>query len=182
MLGSAPGGYGTTLRQRMPKLDKWALNVVGGLVLPLTMAAEDEEVCAGHLPPRVSHAPVVDWCRHAELVLPCERSRSQSRPCQRLLWEGWCAPPALGRVGQTQALPAAAQMPGSQLHPDQEGDSRDDEKAAEERATGSLKGASSDADNSSPGGGATPGLGLGSGSGLDFNNTLSGSRSTPASH
>ena len=49
-------------------------------------------------------------------------------------------------------------MPGSQLHPDQEGDSRDDEKAAEERATGSIKGASSDADNSSPtGGGATLG-------------------------
>ena len=47
-------------------------------------------------------------------------------------------------------------MPGSQLHPDEEGDSRDDEKAAEERATGPIKGASSDADNSSPHGAEVP--------------------------
>ena len=65
-------------------------------------------------------------------------------------------------------------MPGSQLHPDQEGDSRDDEKAAEERATGSLRGASSDADNSSPGGGAIAGF-----TACDV--ILTGSRSTHSS-
>ena len=37
------GGYGNVLTRRMAKLDKWALNIVGGVVLPLTMAAEDEE-------------------------------------------------------------------------------------------------------------------------------------------
>ena len=61
----------------------------------------------------------------------------------------------LKRLGQPTSVRPCVQMPGSQLHPDKEGDSRDDEKAAEERATGDVKGASSDADNSSPSGGAS---------------------------
>jgi hypothetical protein len=44
---STSGGYGNVLTRRMGKLDKWALNIVGGVVLPLTMAAEDEEARTG---------------------------------------------------------------------------------------------------------------------------------------
>ena len=38
------GGYGKKMRQEMPQADQIAISIIGGLVLPLTMAAEDDEV------------------------------------------------------------------------------------------------------------------------------------------
>ena len=146
------GGYGNVLRQRMPKLDKWALNVVGGLVLPLTMAAEDEEVR-----PRPIKSMCPRLCRETGAIVQslcwCMNLRPLSRPIQANVGPVVCTVCG-GSCSAILGTAARPQMPGSQLHPDQEGDSRDDEKAAEERATGSVKGASSDADNSSPSGGA----------------------------
>lgn len=44
LLMAMRGGAAKRVRRDMPRLDQLALTVIGGLVLPLTMAAEDEEV------------------------------------------------------------------------------------------------------------------------------------------
>jgi hypothetical protein len=39
------GGMADNIRRRMHWADRLALNVVGGLVLPLTVAGEEQKVC-----------------------------------------------------------------------------------------------------------------------------------------
>ena len=44
LLMAMRGGAAQKVRQEMPRPDQLALTVIGGLVLPLSMAADDEEV------------------------------------------------------------------------------------------------------------------------------------------
>lgn len=51
LLMAMRGGYGKKMRQEMPQADQIAISIIGGLVLPLTMAAEDDELVGGQLHP-----------------------------------------------------------------------------------------------------------------------------------